>query len=660
MLGFIAGDIVGSPYRLNNIFKEDFGLFDTFVQEYFSKANRDWTRVEHEAQITRNVVPSLGVMRWLLYSDRSLSDLVKEITDAVEGFSMKEYGPDRYALAFLPLGLAAKDEAELSALQETLKDAFDVLSDRKVGGESFKFGDEEYSQACLLSEAVFKVAAGMPKNEIQLWASGLFEGSLGASESEMMKGSVKAGDIHNSRELNYSFFKDSPKDNSLNRSFYAALYSFLYTDNFEKGLRKAVSLGGCSTTVAGIFGALGQIAYGAVPPTISAAAEQYPDSAMKRIIDNFENKYMVVQHYQDALASVEDEQKEATLAEANAEGKAYVQDRTFHEMSSHVFEVLQVDKDRCLYFVPEDCVTLRNYLLKEKGVDEKYVRLPQEKELLLKEYTDLSVGGKNGTYVHYALRPEVRKMYFSDGKLMSVSGTRDKAVRTDLDLRRRIRYCFNDLKARVERLNSDIYDEMGLGKGDMLVHFETAAFAEVGKDRICVYKGQNADGEDNLLGEVRIDDKTGLVRLVKANEGLENYEEGLFDVVPGELFVPMEAFAANSKDIAVIDRDSKSPEQRASMLEALVKSRQKEMRRLEKYYPIQPLQDVYQCVENNVYDVTTAKEARIEQERVDSLQGSPYDNSYRKTNLDLMNEDICSSEDPEISTKATFAHSIKR
>lgn len=251
-------------------------------------------------------------------------------------------------------------------------------------------------------------------------------------------------------------------------------------------------------------------------------------------------------------------------------------------------------------------------------------------------------------------------MYFSDGKLMSVSGTRDKAVRTDLDLRRRIRYCFNDLKARVERLNSDIYDEMGLGKGDMLVHFETAAFAEVGKDRICVYKGQNADGEDNLLGEVRIDDKTGLVRLVKANEGLENYEEGLFDVVPGELFVPMEAFAANSKDIAVIDRDSKSPEQRASMLEALVKSRHKEMRRLEKYYPIQPLQDVYQCVENNVYDVTTAKEARIEQERVDSLQGSPYDNSYRKTNLDLMNEDICSSEDPEICTKATLAHSIKR
>lgn len=634
MLGFIAGDIVGSPYRQNNTFEEDFGLFDTVVREFYRKKDRDWTRVETEAAMTRNVLPALGVMQWLNYSDGTPEDLVKDLSEARGSLDLG-YAPDGDAMAFLPLGLAARDEEHLSELQDTLYEA--------LGKEKGEYlSPEDFKAACFLSEAVFRVKSGLPKRELALWAAPFFEDSVMAQESQVRESSVKEGDVANLHEFSWFFQKDNVKDNSVMRSAFAALYSFLYTDGFEKGLRKAVSMGGCSPTVAGIFGALGQVAYG-VTPSIDARASQYLDKDTFRLVRAFEKQYMVQMHYSGALQQVEDEGKAEFETKAAMTEGSYIFEKEYKPLSDNIVELIDLGDGKPIYLVPEEDEKLRGYILKENKTDKDRIRLPEEKASLLEVFAPER---KEGTYVTTS-RPEVRRQYFSGGKLLSVSGTADKAVKTDLEIRRRVRYSFNELKERVSALKADIFKEFGISE-PLDIHFETAAYVEVGKDRICVYQGVNDEGKDNLLGEVRIDDKTGLVRLRKTNEGLENYQEGMFDGIRGELFIPLEVFSAMAKDRAEVYRNYSSEEQRDSHIKAINESLREKMFKMEKYYSIQPLQDVFQCIENTIYDVTTAQDARIDKERMDRNTGSPYDFEGRKTNLDLLNEDFIYTEDPEL------------
>lgn len=658
MLGFVTGDIVGSPYRQNNTFDENFGLFETVVREFYRKRERDWTRLETEVSVTKNIVPALSVMRWYLYSpEHSVEDLVKEFTEGVFDTSKMTYGPDRNALAFLPLGLCAKDEEELVALQAVVVEALDRAAAMTKGlvpsSDTFTLSGEDAAQACLLSEAVFKVRNGESKDLLRLWASGLFEGSLGASESQMREGSVKKGDVQGLRELNYSILKSNTKDNSLGRSFHAALYSFLYTDNFEKGLRKAVSLGGCSTTVAGIYGALGQIAYGAVPPQIAAQAEQFLDSDVHKVISSFERKFMVQGHYVGALETVEDQGREEFEKKATEEGKSYVKERTFHKVSDNIIRSVERADLSPVYFVShDDSAALK--ALHDKGVKDEFIREPEELDSV---YRELMPDLPGGTYVMRSPRPEIRSLYVADGKVMSVSGTTDKAVRTDASIRKRVRYVFNEFRESVLKLNESMQNDFGI-RNPLPIHFETAAYAEVGKDCVTVYKGQNSAGEDNVLGRVRIDTKTGLIRLDKENDGLENYQVGIFDNISGDLIMPVEVFGANSRDRALVAQQYSDPEDRTEHLEAIIESRRKEMRRIEKYYNIQPLRDVYQCIEDTVNDITTALDARMDRERMDRNTGSPYDYAGRVTNVDLMNQDLLTTEDPEL--QGIMVHGIKR
>lgn len=646
MLGLITGDIVGSPYRQDNILNEDFKLFDANVRQFYRKKDRDWSEVSVEAQMTRNVVPALAVMHWLQYSPEfSVEDLVSDLQDYGARLSDLAYGgPDAASLAFLPLGTFAEDEAQLSDLQVKVYQAIRECNSRNNGVDRdsvFKFSDADFSVACSLSEAVFKVAQGFPKEDLRLWSSGLFGGSLGAGESDVREGSVKEGDVHEHREFGWSFIKDNVKDNSLQRSFYAAMYSFLYSDNYEKGLRKAVSMGGCSPTVAAIYSAIGQIAYGGVTPQIAAQAEQFLDSDIHSLVSKFESKHLAVQHYTDSLELPEDVKKAEFEEKANTEGKSYVNERQHRDMSKNTVEVIVRQGYEPIYLVPEDRKDLRDFLLKEKKVRENHIQDPSQRDSLMLE---LMPESRDETYISSA-RPELTTMYFYGGKLLSVSGTADKAVTTDLDLRKRIRYCFNEFKERVRALTDQVQMELGMSE-TRYVHFATAAYAEVDKDRVCIYKGVGADGRDNLLAEVRIDDKTGLLRLKNESQGLEFYENGVFDEIHAQLFVPTEAFYANSKDRALFSKNYSDDESRRQHLDALEKGRKMEMLKLEKFYNVQPLQDVYQAIENCINDISTAQDARLERDRRDRNTGSPYDFEGRKTNLDLMNEDLSNTQDP--------------
>ena len=70
-----------------------------------------------------------------------------------------------------------------------------------------------------------------------------------------------------------------------------AIIAFLESTDFEDAVRKAVTLGGDSDTIACITGGIAQAFYGGVPENIAAEVRKRLDSPLLAIIDEFNEKY---------------------------------------------------------------------------------------------------------------------------------------------------------------------------------------------------------------------------------------------------------------------------------------------------------------------------------------------------------------------------------
>ncbi len=71
-----------------------------------------------------------------------------------------------------------------------------------------------------------------------------------------------------------------------------AIIAFLELTDFEDAIRKAVSLGGDSDTIACVAGAIAGAFYGGVPAPILAATVMYLDDRLRRVVDALTERHM--------------------------------------------------------------------------------------------------------------------------------------------------------------------------------------------------------------------------------------------------------------------------------------------------------------------------------------------------------------------------------
>lgn len=71
-----------------------------------------------------------------------------------------------------------------------------------------------------------------------------------------------------------------------------AIIAFLESYNFESSIRKAISIGGDSDTIACITGSIAEAYYKEIPDRITQKALRYLDEDIIRVIDTFRMKYM--------------------------------------------------------------------------------------------------------------------------------------------------------------------------------------------------------------------------------------------------------------------------------------------------------------------------------------------------------------------------------
>ena len=70
-----------------------------------------------------------------------------------------------------------------------------------------------------------------------------------------------------------------------------AIIAFLESSDFEDSIRKAISLGGDSDTIACITGSIAHAFYGAIPDWMTDYANSVMDVAQRSIISDFWSRY---------------------------------------------------------------------------------------------------------------------------------------------------------------------------------------------------------------------------------------------------------------------------------------------------------------------------------------------------------------------------------
>lgn len=254
MLGAIAGDIIGSVYEFHNIKKEDFPLFNTrctFTDDTvltvavadcilhgkdYASAFKEWGRLYPHSGYG-------GMFNKWLASDSTAS--------------YNSYG-NGSAMRVSPIGFA------YDSLDKVLREA-------KRSAEVTHGHLEGIKGAQAVAAAIFLARTGKSKEEIKSYIESSFEYDLSKTIAEIRP--------------TYAF------DETCQGSVPQAIIAFLESNNFEDAIRKAVSLGGDSDTIACITGGIAQAYYSNIPEFIIKRTKDILDTRLLQVVNLFADKY---------------------------------------------------------------------------------------------------------------------------------------------------------------------------------------------------------------------------------------------------------------------------------------------------------------------------------------------------------------------------------
>lgn len=250
MIGAIAGDIIGSVYEYQPIKTEDFPLFidgcrftdDTVMTVAVAHAILEGGDYAAAMKAFGRQYPDAGYggafFRWIF-------------EESVQPYNSWGNGA---AMRVSPIGLA------FDSVDQVLREAGRCAEVSHNHPEGIKG-----AQATAL--AVFLARIGEGKERIRHEIAKRFGYDLGRTVAEIRPG--------------YRF------DISCQRTVPEAIIAFLDSQDYEDAVRKAVSLGGDSDTLACITGGIAEAFYKEIHPAVKAMARKLLPEAFLAIIDRF-------------------------------------------------------------------------------------------------------------------------------------------------------------------------------------------------------------------------------------------------------------------------------------------------------------------------------------------------------------------------------------
>ena len=254
MIGAVAGDIIGSVYEHHPLKSEQFPLFHPL------------------ARFTDDTVMSLAVAQAILRN----GDYGREMKSLGQAFPNAGYGGNFRKWIFEPGIVPYNSWGNGSAMRVSpVGFAFtteeEVLWEAKASAEVSHNHPEGIKGAQAVALAVFLARKGSSKEDIRGRISKDFNYNLDRTVENIRPG--------------YRF------DVSCMGSVPEGIIAFLDSTDYESAVRKAVSLGGDSDTLACIAGGIAEAFYKSMPTTIIEKVETILPGTLWEILEKFEKTF---------------------------------------------------------------------------------------------------------------------------------------------------------------------------------------------------------------------------------------------------------------------------------------------------------------------------------------------------------------------------------
>jgi len=256
MLGAIAGDIIGSVYEFSNIKSTVFPLI-TDRSDFTD--DTVLTIATADCILSNGKYPEYYKKYFRKYPGRGYGGNFSIWGESDDIDPYNSYG-NGSAMRVAPVGYVSNKIG-------------DVLEEAKSCAEATHNHPEGIKGAQAVASCVYLAKEGKKKEEIKEYIINNFGYDLNDSLDNIRPG--------------YSF------DVTCQGSVPQAITAFLESDDFEDGLRKAISIGGDSDTIACITGAVAEAFYGGVPEDIKSKVLLKLDEDMLETVSKFYDRYRV-------------------------------------------------------------------------------------------------------------------------------------------------------------------------------------------------------------------------------------------------------------------------------------------------------------------------------------------------------------------------------
>ena len=255
MLGAIAGDIIGSIYEFNNIKSN---VFPLFTGDSFFTDDTVLTVATADCILSNGKYPDFYKKYFRKYPDRGYGGNFSEWgnSDSLDPYNSFGNGS---AMRAGPIGFA------YSTIEE-------VLIAAKISSEATHDHPEGIKGAQAIASCVYLAREGRKKQEIKEYIGNNFNYGLNDTLESIRPG--------------YTF------DETCQGSVPQAIIAFLESEDYEDAVRKAISIGGDSDTIACITGGIAEAYYGGIHEDIKLEVMPKLDENMLEVIFKFYDKYI--------------------------------------------------------------------------------------------------------------------------------------------------------------------------------------------------------------------------------------------------------------------------------------------------------------------------------------------------------------------------------
>ncbi len=275
MLGAIIGDVIGSAYEFNNTKDYNFPLF------------------QKDSSYTDDSIMTFAVAEWLLkdpeHTYQRLEDIMVKYGKKFPR-PMGGYGSSFKRWLFLPDALLADDRnLYQSKTGRCPYGSWGNGSAMRVSAVGWFFDNLEET------ERVAAISAAITHNHpegikgAQATAVAIYLARTGATKEEIRNyiETTYGYDLHKTYDYWHPIYG---WDSSCQGTVPQAIICFLDSDNFEDAIRKAVSLGGDSDTLASITGGIAEAYYKEIPKMIADRVYQLFPTIFHKILTAFRKK----------------------------------------------------------------------------------------------------------------------------------------------------------------------------------------------------------------------------------------------------------------------------------------------------------------------------------------------------------------------------------